>query len=54
MFVDQTINGALAKLLQEVEDRISWISEYRVRMVELSGSKLCHLLPNTNPWSGHY
>ena len=21
-------------------------------MVELSGSKLCHLLPNTNPWSG--
>ena len=52
MFLDQTIGGKLAKLLQEVEDRIANITGYRVRMVELSGSKLCHLLPNTNPWSG--
>ena len=25
---------------------------YRVRMVETSGTQLCRLLPNTNPWSG--
>ena len=52
MFIDQTMGGLLAKLLQEVEDRLARTTGYRIRMVELSGSKLCHLLPNTNPWSG--
>ena len=46
------MDGLLAKLLQEVEDRLARTTGYRIRMVELSGSKLCHLLPNTNPWSG--
>ena len=53
MFVDQTAGGILAKMLQEVEDSLARATGYRIRMVELSGSKLCHLLPNTNPWSGN-
>ena len=51
VFIDQTVNGLLAKLLQEVEERLAKTTGYRIRMVELSGSKLCHLLPSTNPWS---
>ena len=51
MFVDQTVGGWLAKRLQEVQDRLSRSTGYRIRIVELSGSKLCHLLPHTNPWA---
>ena len=51
MFVDQTPGGVLAKKLQEVEDRLATASGYRIRMVELSGTQLGRLLPNTNPWS---
>ena len=53
MFIDQTTEGRLAKKLQEVEDRLARASGYRIRMVELSGTQLQRLLPNTNPWSGH-
>ena len=52
MFVDQTPNGLLAKRLQEAEDRIARVTGYRIRIVELSGSHLSHLFPNTNPWAG--
>jgi Uri superfamily endonuclease len=52
MFVDQTVGGVLAKRLQETEDRLADITGYRVRISETSGSQLCRLLPNTNPWSG--
>ena len=52
MFVDQTVGGLLAKRLQEAEDRISMFTGYRIRMVESSGTQLCRMLPNTNPWSG--
>ena len=52
MFVEQTVGGVLAKRLQEAEDRISKFCKYRIRMVETSGTQLCRLLPNTNPWSG--
>ena len=52
MFIDQTPGGMLAKKLQEVEDRLAGASGYRIRMVELSGTQLQRLLPNTNPWSG--
>ena len=54
MFVEQTAGGELAKRLQEAEDRLAGMTGYRVRMTETSGSKLCHLLPNTNPWSGRH
>ena len=50
MFVDQTVGGVLAKMLQEVEDRLASITGYRVRITETSGSQLCRILPNTNPW----
>ena len=50
MFVDQTVGGVLAKMLQEVEDRLADITGYRVRITEMSGSKLCRILSNTNPW----
>ena len=53
MFIDQTPGGVLAKKLQEVEDRLATVSGYPIRMVELSGTQLQRLLPNTNPWSGH-
>jgi hypothetical protein len=52
MFVEQTPGGLLAKRLQEVEDRLAKASGYRLRMVELSGTPLSRLLPNTNPWAG--
>ena len=50
MFVEQTAGGMLAKMLQEVEDRLASITGYRIRITEMSGSKLCRVLPNTNPW----
>ena len=52
MFVEQTFGGELAKRLQVVEDRLARMTGYRVRISETSGSQLCRLLPNTNPWSG--
>ena len=51
MFVDKTVGGMLAKRLQKAEDAIAEMVGYRVRMVETSGTQLCRLLPNTNPWS---
>ena len=50
MFVEQTVGGVLAKRLQEVEDRLAEMTGYRVKVVEMSGSQLCRILPNTNPW----
>ena len=52
LFVDQTPGGELAKRLQKVEDRLSLITGYRVRVTETSGTQLCRVLPNTNPWKG--
>ena len=52
MFVDQTPGGQLARNLQAVEDRLARASGYRIRMVELSGTPLQRLLPNTDPWAG--
>ena len=44
--------GRLAKLLQEAEDELALITGFRIRVTESSGAKLCHTLPNTNPWAG--
>ena len=52
MFVEQTPGGQLAKLLQAAEDEMAAKTGYRIRVTEMSGSKLCHVMPNTNPWSG--
>ena len=52
LFVDQTKGGILAKRLQEAEHRLAGMTGYRVRVTESCGSKLCRVLPNTNPWQG--
>ena len=52
MFVEQTPGGVLAKRLQKVEDRLSKITGYRVRVTEMAGTQLCRILPNTNSWRG--
>ena len=46
--------GGLAKEMQKAEDIIAEMVGYRVRIVESSGTQLCRLLPNTNPWAGQY
>ena len=50
LFIDSTPGAVLVKRLQEAEDRMAVITDYRVRMTEMSGTQLCRLLPNTNPW----
>ena len=54
MFVDQTVMGMLAKEMQKAENSIAEMVGYRVRVVESSGTQLCRLLPNTNPWAGQF
>ena len=46
--------GGLAKQLQIAENEIAEMVGYRIRVVESSGTQLCRLLPNTNPWAGHW
>ena len=50
--MEQTMKGMLAKLLQDMEDRIVNTIGFRNRMVELRGSKLCQILLITNPLTG--
>ena len=52
MFVENTPFGILVKRLQGCEDRNGDVTNRRVRMVEMGGSQLRHLLPNTDPWAG--
>jgi hypothetical protein len=52
MFIENTPFGELTRRLQECEDRLGTITGRRVRMVEMAGSQLSQLLPNTNPWAG--
>ena len=52
MVVERTPGGILAKRLQKVEDRLSKITGYRVRVTKMAGTQLCRILPNTNPWRG--
>ena len=52
LFVEMSEKGILAKLLREVELRLSRITKYRTKIVEGVGSKLKDLLSNTDPWRG--
>ena len=52
LFIDQTRGGELARRLRAVEPRLQQMTGYRIKIVEKGGSKLKHLLPNTNPWKG--
>ena len=50
LFVDNTKNGILAKMLQKEEKRLGGMTSYRVRIAESAGMALSRLLPSTNPW----
>ena len=52
LFVENTRGGKLAKQLRETEQRVFKLVGVKTKIVEGGGSKLKHLLPNTNPWSG--
>ena len=40
----------LARKLQEADNRLSLMTNYKVRVVESAGTALSRLLPSTNPW----
>jgi hypothetical protein len=50
IFIDNTKNGTLAKMLQETEKRPGRMTSYRVRVAESVGMALSRQLPSTNPW----
>ena len=52
LFVESTPFGILAKTMQECEDRLGMRTGRRVKVVEMAGSQLSQVLPNTNPWGG--
>jgi hypothetical protein len=52
MFVEQTKGGLLAARMKEVELRLREVTGFKIKVTETGGSKLQHLLPNTNPWAG--
>ena len=52
LFVESTPFGILAKNMQECEDRLGMRTGRRVKVVEMAGSQLSQVLPNTNPWGG--
>ena len=52
LFVEQTSGGLLEKQLRQIEMRTSEMVGFKTKIVERAGTKLQHLLPNTNPWKG--
>ena len=42
----------MAKRVQNCEDRLGMVTRRRIKVVEMAGSQLSHILPNTNPWAG--
>ena len=54
LFVEQTRDGKLAKMVREVLTRLEPMMGFRVKVVERAGSCLKNILPNTNPWAGQH
>ena len=50
MFVPKTVGGKLAKQLRDVDNKLSEITEDRIKIVERSGIKLRSLFHKANPW----
>ena len=50
MFVENTRDGILARMLQVEEKRLGGMTSYRVRVAESAGMALSRMLPSTNPW----
>ena len=52
IFVPQTANSLLAKMLRLEEVHLEKVTGYRVKYVEKSGQNIGHLQVRSNPWSG--
>ena len=52
MFVESTPHGILTSRLRRSEDLRAEVVGWRVKMVEMGGTKLGQLFANTDPWSG--
>ena len=52
MFIPYTPSGGLLGRIREAEDRLHQLTDYRLKLVERSGSKLEDLLTSNNPWRG--
>ena len=52
LFVDQTPNGELAKLIREQIQTLEPVLGYRLRVVERTGRNLLSHFPQTKTWSG--
>jgi hypothetical protein len=52
LFVEQKSGGLLAKQMRQIEMRTSEMVGFKTKIVKREGTKLQHLLPNTNPWKG--
>ena len=52
MFVPYARGSRLAKKLRENEATMEKITGYRFKIVERSGTKLEHVLHQSNPWAG--
>ena len=54
LFIEQTKDGKLAKLVREVVTRLESMMGFRIKVVERAGTCLKNILPNTNPWAGEH
>ena len=54
IFIEQTKDGKLAKLVREVVTRMESMMGFRIKVVERAGTCLKNVLPNTNPWAGEH
>ena len=52
IFVPQTANSLLAKMLRQEEAHLEKVTGYRVKYVEKSGQNIGNMLVSSNPWSG--
>ena len=52
LFVEQTTGGVYAARLRETEEKLTAITNFRVKVVEKSGTTLRSVLVRSDPWVG--
>ena len=52
LFVEQTPGSVYAARLRETEEKLATITNFRVKVVEKSGTTLRSVLVKSNPWAG--
>ena len=50
--MERTPGGELVRRLRQLEQRLSEVTGWRVKIVERGGTTIKQVLPNTNPWAG--